>query len=110
MRFNTSLIALISILVLAGCNKVATIIGGPADGHEQKWYETHVAEAKAEVDYCNNKYAGPNATQADISQMPNYCKYAAQAKLDLEAAKFEAKMHADLQASVKYLDDQAHHP
>lgn len=87
MRFNTPLIALISILVLAGCNKVATIIGGPADGHEQKWYEIHVAEAKAEVDYCNNKYAGPNATQADISQIPNYCINAARAKVAFELRK-----------------------
>lgn len=77
MRLNTVFtvsVVLVSMFALAGCDKVAAIAGGPADGHDVQWYQAHYADATAEAVYCTNKYHGPNSTQEDLAKMPNFCK------------------------------------
>lgn len=82
MRLNTFFtvtVVLASMFSLASCDKVAAITGGPADGHDLEWYETHYAEAKTEADYCIKKYQGPNATSEDLAKAPNFCSAAIRA-------------------------------
>ena len=89
MRLNTFLtvtIVLVSMFSLAGCDKVAAITGGPADGHDIGWYQAHYAEARAEADYCVKKYNGPNSTREDLAKMPNFCRQA----LDVTTAHINA--------------------
>lgn len=69
------IVGLIAV-ALTGCNKVASITGGPADDHDYNWYQAHPAEAKAETDYCNKKYNGPDATPESMMKIPNYCDLA----------------------------------
>lgn len=105
MRLNTLLtvtIVLVSMFSLAGCDKVAAITGGPADGHDGPWYKAHYAEAKAEADYCTKKYQGPNSTPEDLAKMPNFCTQAYQAIRDHEAP---LKNWANMEAVCKTTKD-----
>lgn len=72
------IVGLIAV-ALTGCNKVASITGGPADGHDFQWYQAHHIEAKSETDYCIKKYNGPDATPESMAKIPNYCMMASNA-------------------------------
>ncbi len=75
-KFLTVTAVLASMFALGGCDKVATITGGPADGHDFEWYKAHHVEAKAEADYCIKKYNGPDATAESMAKIPNFCMFA----------------------------------
>ncbi|MHB0989800.1 MAG: hypothetical protein ACYC3O_07265 [Burkholderiales bacterium] len=77
------------VIALSGCDKIASISGGPADGHDYAWYKSHPTEAKTELAYCNKKYyTGPNMTKEEMAKVPKYCLIAAQVIVDEQANSF----------------------
>lgn len=73
MRSITTFLALLSLFTLVGCGKVASVTGGPADGHDFNWYNAHPADAKAESDYCIKNFETNIKTEEDMAKIPNYC-------------------------------------